>query len=201
MKKLGVTTMAVAVMVMGTAISADAQTVQFTGPIEDPHCDVWVNGWEDCLGNYLGNNVGNQATMDAVLAEMADAGWGDLWYVGTTNAGEPGSADPFEAFDDGMTSGTLYFTNPISGVFAIALKGGEYFSLYLFDTGGAVWSSLDFSMAGVTNEPLSALSHASLYGGTQVTVPEPMGMLLLGTGLLGVGAALRRRRQDGALEA
>lgn len=151
----------------------------------------------DCSGAWSGNDV-NQKT--DVLAQLAtDFGGIGLWsYAGTTNAGE--TSGPFASVPS-ATSGYLGFDSPETGVFAVALKGGNAFSLYLFDGGDNGLSGIDFVTFGTafnSNERPQALSHASLYRfqGATPPVPEPetYAMLLVGLGLVGFAASRRRMR-------
>ncbi|MFP3982468.1 MAG: PEP-CTERM sorting domain-containing protein [Desulfurivibrionaceae bacterium] len=84
------------------------------------------------------------------------------------------------------------------------VKGGNYFSLYLLDpsVSAGTWNTEGLPKMGGNNS-LTSFSHYSGYsggdggggGGTGDPIPEPGTMLLFGTGLFGLGAFLRRKRQ------
>lgn len=133
-------------------------------------------GYDACAGSFDGNNKGAPSVVADVAAEiLADFGFA----VGSS----------YEISGGGSDSGILNF-GPITGVFAIALKAGDAFSLYKFDGGVSGISSINYDTLGVGFYDKKGglhfgqdLSHADIY--LPVPEPETYAMLLAGLGLLG----------------
>jgi len=145
-------------------------------------------GYLDCSGAWSGNNL-NQST-DVAAQILADWGLSGLTSTDITGG-------------NGGNTGTLSFASQ-TGVFVIALKAGDAFSLYEFDgstvSGGI--SSIDYDTLGVgffsgpdnKNEHFfQGLSHADLYR-VVTEVPEAHTYALMLAGLGVVGLLARRRR-------
>ncbi|MCU0649542.1 MAG: PEP-CTERM sorting domain-containing protein [Gemmatimonadaceae bacterium] len=139
-----------------------------------------------CLGSYSGNDVPNN---EAWILATLNGAWAPGTGWSTMGKSDDAAFGPFQG-NPGGTTGTLTFDAPITGDFAISLKGGNFFSLYLFS--GTNQSAVNFTMAGVGTQP-PGLSHATLYRPATV-VPEPSTYALLATGLAGIMFARRRRR-------
>ena len=162
-------------------VGAVALSLAVAGPVAGapPHgLDCWNAldssfSFSDCRGFFPGNNSGYGAS------------W-TLDYI--NNTWQPG--------DFTASSGVDYSGGSITGDFVLAVKGGDFFSLFYFENYDGSPLDLNQAMEGVAaNHRGTALglSHATRFGG-RVSVPEPGMLLLLGTGLLGLGVT--RRRED-----
>jgi hypothetical protein len=150
-----------------TGVSCSGQSTTMTS----------LAGYMDCSGAWAGNNLNQSADVAAQIA----ADWGLSGLVGTdVTGGNSGS------------TGTLNFGTQ-SGIFVLALKAGDAFSLYEFNAAGIPGglSSINFDTLGVgffsgpdnKNEHFGqGLSHAEIYA----PVPEPatVALMLAGVGLL-----------------
>jgi hypothetical protein len=141
----------------------------------------------------------------------------NLFSTGLTTWTLIGSSDdpnngPFTS-NPSATSGQILLDNPINGPFVIAVKGGDSYAAYYFDSSfsnvlGFLFTTAGLDPVGSGNQP--NLSHMSLYmpqggtgggGGTGDPIPAPGTLVVFGLMLGAVGWRqwrARRQAQDGA---
>lgn len=160
------------------------------------------------LGMFGSNNTGLPVpplpTLPVIDVVEFQPGFGGFnpaqpWqFVGKTNFAGDGSAvelptDPTSPFAS-SAGGVLTLNNPplSAGSYALSLKTGNRYAVYLFQNVGAI-SSFMYGLEDISPSERRDLSHATLYR-TGGVVPEPTSLAVFGFGaLLGVGGLVRRR--------
>jgi hypothetical protein len=151
----------------------------------------FVPAAQACAGAFSGNDVHYQTEIQQLIAS---SGWGAMSYQGTTDSGQ--TSGPFSSVPGG-TNGALVFDSPLTGDYVFVLKSATKFSLYYF-SGLVGATELYFVTSGTSLNPRGTpqgLSHASLWAGPPVSVPEPAAGLLLLTAMIGMAGVARRRRE------
>jgi hypothetical protein len=162
-------------------------------PTEDCNAAAGVMSFVACAGAFAGND--NPADLSSFSAHVP--GGVASWSLIDKTDGTDGTQAFTFTNNPHTPSGTLSFSQAISGWFAVSLKGANQHSVYLFDGGTAGLSSIDYSMIGTAvnkHGEVQSLSHASLWGVTPVPEPDAYALLLAGLGLVGFVARRRNAR-------
>jgi hypothetical protein len=165
----------------------------FTYPDPAP---TWDPVFLECWGSFEGIDIGAQGYESEIRELLAGYDPGAWSYIGTADDKTLGTG-----FGSGTTIGDEYgyveFQPPFTGAFALVMKSAERFSIFYFAS--AFHAGVYYHTAGVSINPPGTcpqeLSHVSLWQKDVTTVPEPSSMLLLASGLLGLGVVGYRRRR------
>lgn len=152
-----------------------------------------------CSGAWEGNDSNQTADVLAQLVTDNPTTVLANWSYNSADKSDSSGNGVFTS-NPTFTSGTLTFDTAQTGLFAIAIKASNQFSLFSFNGTGFGISSIDFTTNGVSvnnqGRPQN-LSHASFYRGPDSFqpapgVPEPL--TILGTGLaLGFGGFFKKK--------
>lgn len=153
-------------------------------------------GYLKCLGSFSGN-MDNQRGKIWDTMTAAGERWTSVGQAYVSSESFTAALNPFSQNEGLNDDGVINFDAPQTGLFALGLKQGRGFSLYLFD-GALVEGGID-SVAYDTNGVKAAktqsfdLSHAGFFGAVS-PVPEPSAYAMMLAGLLVVGASMKLRK-------
>ncbi len=188
--RIGLTTLTFVVLCLGAAASTQADTITFNGsrqilnnPPSAPNlarCGAPPNNLVSANPGTGASNLGAFTTAESFCANSAT---GDI-------------SNGLFSFDF-ANGNTLFGT--ISGTTALPPVGGVATNFFIFSiTGG---TGLFNGATGTLSGPgtltfiTGGFNLTNTFSGTITTVPEPTTLLLLGTGLAGVVAKVRKKRK------
>jgi hypothetical protein len=153
--------------------------------------------------NGTGNFTSSSASLWAALGEVGGQDNTFTPWATTATAAGAGNVTGFTVTDQLL--GTFTTTTPSFNLTETVTGAGEGFAAFYEDCGNTITTpgastcteSTEGSTGIVNNSKLSE----SLITGSISTVPEPVSMLLFGTGLVALGAKFRRRKSGNLVAA
>jgi hypothetical protein len=167
---------------------------------------AWRCEWLTLSSSPIGNCHGSRNPPPNDLLATINAQFGTGYTEVYKDENEATGSDVplyFDALETGDARGTITFATDFADPFVLAIKLGQAWSAYRFDTDFLAGSTLSWTPNGSFNFGATAgvgLGHAAIYSlpvEAGATVPEPGTLALLGIGVLGL-VGMQRRRSKGA---